>query len=367
MRDVPTFTLRFEHIPGVNDSEHPITIGFYTTEERPLLSERCWRPFDRGDAGRYEIRETKNAGKGMFSLDSHAAGGLVACDRPLVVFAIVDKGTKDGTVMERTLARMPAETRDVLLALHSCEPDAPSVESAIARTNRFEVGQVPEAFGPCCAVFNDLSRINHCCAPNATFHWDPESLTGYIRALQPIAPGEEVFITYVANYAPYHRRQETLPRLYAFMCTCATCALPSRERIADDDVRQECIRASEEAGNPPVVTAATAVVVTKAALRLARRMRGAGLYEPHAWAAVSRALVETACVLGDRARAVRWALVAAGAVRAETGADGGWDEVAAAPERTEAWLRDERVGDATQSAGRVVWNGPQFCPECGAM
>ncbi|KAI0043633.1 hypothetical protein FA95DRAFT_1574980 [Auriscalpium vulgare] len=363
-QDNPAFTLRVEHIPGVDGSAHTITASIYTTEEQPPLCERSWKPFARG--GRYEIRETEHTGKGMFSLDCHAPGDLVVCERPLVIFPVVDKvGKPEDSAVARTILQMPAATRRLLLALHNCKPHAPSVEYAIAKTNSFEAHRVPGCIGQCSVVFDDISRINHRCAPNAVFGWDPESLSGQIHAVQPIAPGEQIFISYVSNYAMHHERQEALSRIYAFTCTCATCTLPPNERWADDNTRQDASRAAAEAGSPPVVTAASALRVTKTALGLARRMREAGIGQPYSWVAVSRTLVEAACVLGDRARAVRWAMTAAGAMRAATGADGGWEAVAAAPERTEMWLlgqRGERLGGAN-----TVWNGPQFCPTRSAV
>ncbi|KAI0037601.1 hypothetical protein FA95DRAFT_1426035 [Auriscalpium vulgare] len=84
-----------------------------------------------------------------------------------------------------------------------------------------------------------------------------------------------------------------------------------------------------------------------------------GIGQLYSWVAVSRTLVEAACVLGDRARAVRWVMTAV------TGADSGWEVVAAALERTEMWLlgqRGERLGGA-----KTVWNGPQFCPTRSAV
>ncbi|KAI0043642.1 hypothetical protein FA95DRAFT_369017 [Auriscalpium vulgare] len=176
---------------------------------------------------------------------------------------------------------MPAETCRLLLALHDCKPHAPSAEFAIATTNSFEAHRVPGCIGEYSVLFDDISRINHRCTPNAGFFWDPESLRPRIYALQSIAPGEEITISYVSNYALFHQRRETLPRLYAFTCACTTCTLLPTERWADDDTRQDASRAAAEAGSPPVVTAASALRVTKTALGLARRMREAVLGQPY--------------------------------------------------------------------------------------
>ncbi|KAI0042092.1 SET domain-containing protein [Auriscalpium vulgare] len=351
-QDNPAFTLRFEHIPGVDGSPHTVTVGLYTTEEQPPLCSRSWIPFDRNAAGRYEIRETECSGKGMFSLDSHAPGSLVACERPLVISPTVDLGLAALNPTESTIARMPTETRSLLLALHNSDPTAPSVEFSTARTNGFDATNVPGCIGQYHAVFDDISRINHCCSPNAVYRWNSEALTGEIRAVRPIAPGDEVFISYVSHCAPYEQRQEVLPRRYGFKCTCVICSLPRTERLANDAARQEAVVMSSAAAcRFTPTTTASAVHAIKAAMREVRMLRGAGMVEPYAWAAVSHSLVEAACVLGDKARAERWARVAAGATRSVTGADGGWDAVAAAPERTELWM----LGQRSECSGLFGW------------
>ncbi|KAI0041360.1 hypothetical protein FA95DRAFT_1501578, partial [Auriscalpium vulgare] len=56
--------------------------------------------------------------------------------------------------------------------------------------------------------------------PNAMYHWDGDSLTLENRALRPIAPGEEVTLSYVHACARYDERRSDLQQRYGFTCAC---------------------------------------------------------------------------------------------------------------------------------------------------
>ena len=48
-------------------------------------------------------------------------------------------------------------------------------------------------------VFENISRINHSCASNATFTWFSKSQAAEVRATQPIKAGDEITINYGAS------------------------------------------------------------------------------------------------------------------------------------------------------------------------
>lgn len=66
-------------------------------------------------------------------------------------------------------------------------------------------------------------------------------------------------------------------------------------------------------------------------------MEAEGLYEPDIWTVHYPRLCKAYCALGDREGAKKWAEKSAIMATAYTGADGGWNKVAAAPERTAFW------------------------------
>lgn len=68
---------------------------------------------------------------------------------------------------------------------------------------------------------------NHSCAPNA--HASFEGTMLRLRALRPIAPDEEVCISYVDIARPRRARQADLLNGYGFLCLCARCASPAED------------------------------------------------------------------------------------------------------------------------------------------
>ncbi|PGH37008.1 hypothetical protein GX50_00244 [[Emmonsia] crescens] len=65
------------------------------------------------------------------------------------------------------------------------------------------------------------SYINHSCEPNAYIGFDGQVM--YLKALQDIAPDEEIFISYIDNTEPFKTRQTELQLRYFFECKCPKC------------------------------------------------------------------------------------------------------------------------------------------------
>jgi len=71
--------------------------------------------------------------------------------------------------------------------------------------------------------------INHSCVPNSVAVF--EGTTVSIRAIQPIAPDEEVTISYIEIGASNSQRQTMLRDHFFFVCQCPRCAVESPEAI----------------------------------------------------------------------------------------------------------------------------------------
>ena len=105
-------------------------------------------------------------------------------------------------------------------------------------------------------VFENISRINHSCANNATFTWFSKDEAAVIRATRPIKAGEEITINYGANGERVQRQRE-LYQCFHFKCTCERCrteleaerrSRPStgqRGRMAEDIAREKAGRWAE--------------------------------------------------------------------------------------------------------------------------
>ncbi|KAJ9618726.1 SET domain-containing protein 5 [Taxawa tesnikishii (nom. ined.)] len=83
-----------------------------------------------------------------------------------------------------------------------------------------------EAFGK--AVFEQASRINHSCHPNAIHSWNKLTYIQSVHALRDIKAGEQIFIDYVPDsmWDP-DQRAKWLQYYHNFTCRCPSCAGPS--------------------------------------------------------------------------------------------------------------------------------------------
>lgn len=70
-------------------------------------------------------------------------------------------------------------------------------------------------------IFKVSSLINHSCDPNCIAIFDGPNIS--IRSITEIAPGEELFLTYVSVTSPVEMRQADLREGYMFTCTCHIC------------------------------------------------------------------------------------------------------------------------------------------------
>ncbi|KAK8029224.1 hypothetical protein PG991_006280 [Apiospora marii] len=85
-------------------------------------------------------------------------------------------------------------------------------------------------------VYSVFSRINHACAPNAAFFYlGVRSQRLGVRALRDIAPGEQVFVSYLGEKAgrelTREQRQEGLAT-WGFECACDACMKEAQAEAA---------------------------------------------------------------------------------------------------------------------------------------
>ncbi|KAI1182777.1 hypothetical protein F5B17DRAFT_419045 [Nemania serpens] len=122
-----------------------------------------------------------------------------------------------------------------------CPPPGFTVEEAsritgIFFTNFFALGNKGDLGG---GLFHRLARINHSCVPNATVgKYCNVSGMLYLRALRDLLPGEEVLIGYGKHTRPYRERRAS----FSFVCRCALCSSPVRERRTSNARRREMRR-----------------------------------------------------------------------------------------------------------------------------
>jgi SET and MYND domain-containing protein len=85
------------------------------------------------------------------------------------------------------------------------------------------------------ALFDRLSLLNHSCDPNAVVLFD--GAAAILRALKPIAAGDELTISYIDRASDRYERRQQLLSQYFFTCSCSRCSGP-----AGDDVFEIALR-----------------------------------------------------------------------------------------------------------------------------
>lgn len=93
-------------------------------------------------------------------------------------------------------------------------------------------------------LFNDISRVNHSCRPNAFWAWNEERSEGTLFAIDNIPNNAEILIEYTADTKPSFKngqgRRDLLNRSYNFRCDCGACNAAgqiNRRNQADDQAR----------------------------------------------------------------------------------------------------------------------------------
>ncbi|KAI1792422.1 hypothetical protein LXA43DRAFT_887569 [Ganoderma leucocontextum] len=311
---------------------------------------------------RYHISDAGEAGLGVFATVAFERGERIIHERPLIVYPQLlpfHSGRPVGQQypeLGRAIERMPQENRDAFFDLMNAQAGEPSLVKGIIDTNALFVGPLPRAPYHYAAVCKDISRINHSCSPNAAYHFDVHTFAFDVRALFPISAGEQIFISYIDPALPRTARQDALSS-YAFTCACSACSLTG-PALTQSETRRALIARADAAHNardaalapwartppesmPDSDDYTSISTVDKMYMDLFEKE---GLYYEPVWEGYAARLCKAACVLEDGEGARRWAELAAALSRAYTGSDRGWDEVAAAPERTDWWGVRARQG-----------------------
>lgn len=97
-------------------------------------------------------------------------------------------------------------------------------------------GDNEELTKPSCGLFCVLSKLNHSCSPNASFHFRASTGKAYVHAVDNIKAGSEIFIEYCPPLLEYAERQKTVAS-WGFKCSCSKCSMPFEDRSLSDKRR----------------------------------------------------------------------------------------------------------------------------------
>lgn len=213
--------------------------------------------------GKTEVKETANAGRGLFATQNIKANDLIICEKAFcVVWA--HETTKAWTAMTYDLRdnQMRATPAGLHRAVVQKLLNNPSLQAekvldlfgdytGIGKKlltqegtpiiDTFQIHDIiaRNAFGPggqfgeedatraSAGLWIYAAYINHSCLPNAEKSYIGDLML--VRATRDIKAGEEIYHAYDES-ADYDTRQQSLKRTWGFECSCALCAVEKEEK-----------------------------------------------------------------------------------------------------------------------------------------
>ena len=325
--------------------------GLQLVHDASGRSEFAWHPFC--------VVRTAGKGFGAAAARDIRAGERVLSEAPLAVWAVAPDATQAEKVdsFARLQATLDVATVDAVLTLsqnpmHGETPTLLGTWLTNGLPIHYDGGRQQDATKQA-AVFANVCRINHSCAPNSHYEWNASLGMETVHALRDIARDEEISISYLEPVGEERAaRQLKLRERFGFECACARCSLEGDE-LAASEARQRALRSlNAEAGCGSDSTSGgggrggggrggglgdelLAERLRKLALQL-RFMEHEGLPPVWLWKTQLLSLLEASMAElstegadGSLQRAIEWASEAAEALRVAVGSDHPTFELAA--------------------------------------
>ncbi|KAF2087263.1 SET domain-containing protein [Saccharata proteae CBS 121410] len=174
-----------------------------------------------------ELRQSPGRGWGVFTTVARARGEVLMREQAMI--SIPPGGTCLPGLLS-AFASFDEEEKATYMRLYNAHATSGSPRNEtvrqIFRTNAF--GCNKEGW----RLYNDISRINHSCAPNCVQGWSEDEGWGEAMAVEDIPAGAEITISYIALEAEQMdkigHRHVMLNGMWEFVCGCPRC---ERERI----------------------------------------------------------------------------------------------------------------------------------------
>ena len=177
----------------------------------------------------YKIASIPGKGKSLIALQKITPGTLILSEAPLITTDVILSGETIESDLARALKSLPRDSQRAFLSLHNNYPGQGTPLQNIIRSNGYPLGASSDVGG----VFENISRINHSCLPNAVHSWNASRGQETVYAVRDINEGEEVTLSYLAG-GPSSSRKAQLKDNFGFECRCELCSLPSKLLQASD-------------------------------------------------------------------------------------------------------------------------------------
>jgi hypothetical protein len=169
-----------------------------------------------------------------------------------------------------------------------------------------------------------------------------------VRAIRPIAKGEQIFITYLNEFRTRSDRRTELLEKYSFHCTCVCCSLPELEVVRSDERRSSLNRIIKQTKDflrdqDRLVKEWAAdrqrpddalIAPSQSVLDL---MEKEGVFDQNTWFAHCAMLFKVNSALENLHAVQDLAKRAVTMAKVYIGSDGGWSGVYNVPKATEWW------------------------------
>ncbi|KAF1847010.1 SET domain-containing protein [Cucurbitaria berberidis CBS 394.84] len=180
------------------------------------------------EIGTWEVKETKEMGKGVFARRDVAAifaGESLIINTPVLFISKqlleTPSTSRRQLVLHKAVEQLPDKTREVVKELAVSRDGG---VKDIILTNGITVkwpwaDEVPELL----AITPEVARINHACRPNALWRFNDYTLAFDVFALKDIKAGEEITLSYGLETRSHRRRVKSIEANFGFTCGCPLC------------------------------------------------------------------------------------------------------------------------------------------------
>ncbi|PLW04562.1 hypothetical protein PCASD_26065, partial [Puccinia coronata f. sp. avenae] len=177
------------------------------------------------------VEMPEKGGKGAVASRDVDVGEDVAIMRPVGLFPTNTPlwSTSYGrSIRRQAIDHLPMRTRAAIARLYGEGESEDEFISSVIDVNTFtSFLKTDMDFG---AVVLEGSRLNHACRPNVIYSMEPLAQLLHLKAIKPIAKGEELTISYLESKI----RHESLEEFYGFDCRCSHCQMRGELRDQSD-------------------------------------------------------------------------------------------------------------------------------------
>lgn len=233
----------------------------------------------------YIVREVPGKGRGVFATRKINPGMVIMEETPLIILDMNEsvktcRGIPfDGPMflkLKSQISKMNEKTKDEVLNLYDPSGNIEALESdknfddyitnntnlSLLKTCNSDdnLSKILRIFIGNCIIlcertkntkesglYNDISRINHSCSPNAQWSWVKEDISRkQVRAMKTIEKGDEITVYYIRNdFGSREKRCKGLLLQFGMWCSCSECSLQGEALKENEKMRKE-IRKSRD-------------------------------------------------------------------------------------------------------------------------